>query len=55
LILTEYFTAGIRVVHQTSRSVEGKCEGHADGVQKGSSVNLSDIILYSFVLILAKL
>jgi hypothetical protein len=36
-ILTEYFTAGIRAVHQTSRRVEGKCEGHADGIQKGYS------------------
>jgi hypothetical protein len=36
-ILTEYFTAGIRVIQPTSRRVEGKCEGHADGIQKGSS------------------
>jgi hypothetical protein len=36
-ILTEYFTAGIRVIQPTSRRDEGKCEGHADGIQKGSS------------------
>ncbi|KAG6737398.1 hypothetical protein POTOM_058916 [Populus tomentosa] len=33
----EFLNDGIRVIQPTSKRVEGKCEGHADGIQKGSS------------------